>query len=374
MFRLFWSIVMKTYKYRKDFVVDGRRYTVRADTKRELIEKETRKRMEIESGNNRVDSNMLLKDWATQCINAYKTNQGPSTRKGFMQIVNHCILEHIGDMRLKDIKPLHCQNVINLQAGKSKTQINGVYQALNFLFRHAVANDLLKKNPAENITRPVGTKHARRALTAHERAHFIRVGYLDRRYYIYLLMVLCGCRPGEAAEAMGRDILMMEGYPMLHIRGTKTKNADRIVPIPPELYEVIKDIPADQYIAVSQAGGRITKNTKRTVWRSYCRQINLSMGCKTYRNALVPPFPLAPDIVPYCLRHEYCTELARQGVDIRTAQKLMGHSDIRLTANIYTNLDHEDIIEVARRINEGAAPGAAEKGTKSYKNNTIISL
>lgn len=361
---------MKKYKYRKDFTVDGKRHTVRANSQRELIEKETRKRIELENGSKQIDSSMLLRDWAIRCVDSYKTNQSESTRKGFMQIVNHCILEHIGDMRLKDIKPLHCQNVINLQAGKSKTQINGVYQALNFLFRHAVANDLLKKNPAENITRPTGTRHTRRALTAYEREHFIKVGYSDRRYYIYLLMIFCGCRPGEAAAAKGKDVLMMEGYPMLHIRGTKTKNADRIVPIPPELYLVIKNIPADQYIAISRAGGRITNNTKRTVWHSYCRQINLSMGCKTYRNALVPPFPLAPDIVPYCLRHEYCTELARQGVDIRTAQKLMGHSDIRLTANIYTNLDHEDILEVARKINEGAAPGAAPKGQKRYKKGT----
>lgn len=362
---------MKKYKLRKDIQIDGKRYTIRANTERELIEKETRKRIEVENDDRRVDSSMTLRAWSVQCIDAYKTNQSESTRKGFMQIVNHCILEHIGDMRLKDIKPLHCQQVINLQAGKSKTQINGVYQALNFLFRHAVSNGLLRQNPAESITRPTGTKHPRRALTSSERRHFIEVGFTDRRYYIYLLMIFCGCRPGEAAAAKGSDILMVKGYPMLHIRGTKTKNADRIVPIPPELYEVLKDIPQDEYIAVSQAGGRITHNTKRTVWHSYCRQINLSMGCKTYRNALVPPFPLAPDLVPYCLRHEYCTELARRGVDIRTAQKLMGHSDIRLTANIYTNLDHDDIVEVAKMMEEGAAPGAAHKGAKRYKKSTL---
>jgi site-specific recombinase XerD len=50
-----------------------------------------------------------------------------------------------------------------------------------------------------------------------------------------------------------------------------------------------------------------------------------------------------PDIVPYCLRHEYCTELARRGVDIRIAQKLMGHADVHMTANIYTNLSREDV-------------------------------
>ena len=67
------------------------------------------------------------------------------------------------------------------------------------------------------------------------------------------------------------------------------------------------------------------------------------MGCKSYRNALIPPYPLAPDLVPYCLRHEYCTELARKGIDIRIAQKLMEHSDIKLTSNVYTNFDKSDL-------------------------------
>ena len=58
-------------------------------------------------------------------------------------------------------------------------------------------------------------------------------------------------------------------------------------------------------------------------------------------------YPL-PDLVPYCLRHEYCTELARQGSDIRIAQKLMGHSDIKLTANIYTNFNSDDVLTAAK--------------------------
>ena len=361
---------MRKYRYRKDFTVNGRRYTVRADTKKELTEKEIQKRVRIETAPP-VSSSMSLREWSVQCVETYKAHMREDTRKEFVRVIEKHILSHIGDMKLKDIKPIHCQRVINLQQGMSKTQIDSVYQAMNFLFKHATANELTPKNPVEGITRPTGLKGRRRALTAFERYHFIRVGYTDRRYYMFLLMILCGCRPGEAANVKGSDIVMVKGYPMLHIRGTKTANADRIVPIPDELYRVIKEIPQDEYIAVSQRGQIVTKTTKRRVWASYCRNINLSMGCKTYRNALVPPLPLAPDLVPYCLRHEYCTELARQGVDIRTAQKLMGHSDIRLTANIYTNLNNDDIVEVAKMM-QGAAGvphQKVQKGTKKASEN-----
>lgn len=76
------------------------------------------------------------------------------------------------------------------------------------------------------------------------------------------------------------------------------------------------------------------------------------MGCKVYRNELIPPYPLADDLVPYCLRHEYCTNLARMGIDIRQAQRLMGHADIKMTANIYTNFEKEDLKGTAKTIVE----------------------
>ena len=79
------------------------------------------------------------------------------------------------------------------------------------------------------------------------------------------------------------------------------------------------------------------------------------MGCKMRRNKLIPPYSVAPDLVPYCLRHTYCTDCARHKIDIRITQKLMGHSDISLTANIYTNLMDEDIVEIAKKHFRGHA-------------------
>ena len=53
----------------------------------------------------------------------------------------------------------------------------------------------------------------------------------------------------------------------------------------------------------------------------------------------------APDLVPYCLRHTFCTDLQKKGIDVRVAQKLMGHSKIDLTASIYSHLD-EDLFTI----------------------------
>jgi integrase len=44
----------------------------------------------------------------------------------------------------------------------------------------------------------------------------------------------------------------------------------------------------------------------------------------------------------HCLRHTFVTLLARNGVSPSVAQKLMRHSDIRLTMNTYTHLELAD--------------------------------
>lgn len=341
---------MKKYKYRKRFTYKGKVYNVYADTRAELVRKYIDKMNSLKNGDPVKGPHALMTDWTLKCIDTYKTGQKEVTQQKFISRVNHCILSQIGNIPVADITPMDLQDVLNAQAGKSKTQINEVYQALRFIFRHAKENHLRSDDPTEYLTKPSGTHHSRRALTPTERAAVLDVAKTDRRYYMYLLMLLCGCRPSEAIGCKGSDIQLVDGYYMLHIRGTKTALSDRLVPIPTTLLELIKNTPKHQYIAQTRIGSQITNQQR--VWTSFKRALNLHLGCRTYRNQLIPPYPVAPDLVPYCFRHEYCSDLARKHVDIRIAQKLMGHSDITLTANIYTHVDINDLITAAELINE----------------------
>lgn len=339
-----YTIAMKRYKHRKTFTYNGKRYVVRADTLDQLAEKKAQKLLELKT-HQQKESNLTVREWTERCIDVYKTNQSDVTRKKFVQRVNHCILENIGDYRVKDITPMRCQEVLNLQAGKSRTQINEVYQALKFIFSHAVFNDLIVKDPTRTLIKPKGTHNPRRALTDQERDVFLQVAPTDRRYYAFLLMYYCGCRPLEACECKGSDLYELDGQPMLHIRGTKTKNADRNVPVPMELWKLIKNTPKSEYIAVYGNGNRITTDNRKRLWRGFWNKLNIKAGTRTYRNQLQEPYLIPKDLTPYCLRHDFCTRLAKQNVDIRIAQRLMGHSDIKLTANVYTHVDDASVID-----------------------------
>ena len=347
---------MTEYKYRKRFTYLGKRYSVYANTLVDLGQKYADKLAELKTGSKVVSGDTTFREWAEKCIDAYKTGQKPITKKKYKNRVECCITRYIGNYTIKSITPMDLQEILNRQEGNSKTQINEVYQALRFLFRHALENHLRADDPSLYLEKPAGTHNSRRALTAKERETVIKVGKTDRRYYFYLLMLFCGCRPSEAAECQGRDIVCEDGCYLLHIRGTKTALSDRFVPIPDELLTLIKKTPKFDFIACTQEGHKI-QNCSR-LWHSFKRQLNIEMGAFVYRNHVCPPYPIAPDIVPYCFRHEYCSDLARKGIDIRTAQQLMGHSSIQLTANIYTHVNKESIIEAGKVLNGWATQRA----------------
>lgn len=49
-----------------------------------------------------------------------------------------------------------------------------------------------------------------------------------------------------------------------------------------------------------------------------------------------------PNITPHVCRHTYCSNMAKSGMNPKTLQYLMGHSDIAVTLNVYTHVGLED--------------------------------
>ena len=59
-----------------------------------------------------------------------------------------------------------------------------------------------------------------------------------------------------------------------------------------------------------------------------------------------------PSITPHVCRHTYCSNMAKSGINPKTLQYLMGHSDIGVTLNTYTHLGLEDAQDELGRIAE----------------------
>lgn len=340
----------KEYKYRERFRYDGKRYVVYGNSEREVIEKKANKIRDLEEGKVTICSSMPVSKWTEEVLRVYKFGINEKSLEATRYRLNKHMLSRIGHMPLKSVKPTHLQEILNDSIGMSFSHVTKLYQEMSFVFEKAVDNALLNVNPAANLIKPKSVKGTRRSLTDYEAKHFLAVCDADPAFRVFELMFYCGCRPQEAINAIGKDVDLSNGSPRLHIRGTKTANADRYVPIPTAFYAKITDTPPFSPIAPNRANRTHTESSYDRAVEHLRRNMNISMGAKVYRNQLIPPLPLAEDFVPYCLRHTYCTNLAKSGVDIRTAQKLMGHSSIQMTANIYTHVDDSQIQVAADKI------------------------
>jgi site-specific recombinase XerD len=75
-------------------------------------------------------------------------------------------------------------------------------------------------------------------------------------------------------------------------------------------------------------------------WKNFLRELEISHGAKVYRNQIVEHV-VSKDLEPYLLRHTFCTDCQAAGVPLNVAKELMGHSDISVTAKIYTHMVDE---------------------------------
>lgn len=333
------------YKYCTSFTFEGKRYHFKADNKKELAEKVARRKIELEEGSKRLKPSQLnVRKWATECFEMYKGGLAPITYQSQWERCNKWILSSIGSMRVKDVKPLHCQKILNDMEGKATDTVRKVSQLLKWIFDKAIQNDIIKDNPAEYIDLPKTKKATkRRVITDQERHYLLQVADKDDRFVFFLVMLYCGLRPSEVAGLKGKDIQSLADHNILHVEGTKTVNAVRDVPIPDDL---MKRLPAKskfEYLFTNKRGEKLSKSSRAKLWTACKRAMNIAMGCKVYRNEIIPPYRVAEDLVPYCLRHTYCTDFLNMGIDIRVVQYLMGHSNITVTDG-YTHINNKTAV------------------------------
>lgn len=282
-----------------------------------------------------------LRDLYNFYVSVYRPERSPQVRKNYGYNMEKHILKYLGDREINKLSLTELQLVVNQMKGMSATSIRSVVSDLKLVLRHAYMDEYISRDLSMYLTSPKKLEsRGRRALTPVERNCVIEVAQTKRKYYAYLIMLLCGARPSEAFNIEREDFDFAKGT--IHIRGTKTRLSDRVIPCPILLLNIARNSPSG-LLTVSETGLRISKECQVRAWHSFFSDCHQHLGGKMYRNAPCEPYPFGKDITAYNLRHEYCTNLARNGVDIRITQRLMGHASPEMTLRVYTNLSNEDL-------------------------------
>lgn len=329
--------VRKTARY------NGKKYEATGKTELEAMTKLAEKLAAAKRGEELISGAMTVDAWYRQWKAAYKQPKGLTEKslKMYDEKYNGYIRPAVGHMKLRDVKDVHLQKILNTQAGKSASHVKKLRMVMQEMFKRARQSRLIPYDPAELLELPTTKQGRRRSITGEERAAILAVAETHRAGLWVLTLLYTGMRPGETAALNWADVDFDRNEIHVHaakesgtraIKGPKTESGVRDIPIHADLLPRLQAARGKPFEPVfpTRDGTVQNESAQRRAWNSF-------------RKELEKITPVASDLTPYCLRHTFCTDLQRAGVPLNVAKELMGHSDIQMTANIYTHRDTETL-------------------------------
>lgn len=335
--------------YASTFVWQGRRIYVYGNSPEQAKENAIKRKALLEHGIVENRNNTTVSEWANKWLKDYKQDAVSSAVfKNTEGIMNNHILSELGSMRLKDVTAADIRRLMNKKSHFSESHQRKIAQIILQIFGSAVENDIIDKLPTSKIKIATTSRESRtRAITDEERSLTLKVAekYPDLGLQ-FLIMLFCGLRPQEVGRLQMKDY--DRSTQTLTVRrarkadgstdAPKSKSGNRDIPVPNYLAERLNqlDKKPNEYICTSAQGRPLTRSSHQRAWKKFKRLMDIENGAEVFRNHVVES-TLAEDLHPYDYRHTYCTDLQDAGVPITVAQRLMGHSDIKMTAQIYTH-------------------------------------
>lgn len=320
---------MPTIRFRKDnryelrFYVNGIRYSIYSKDRTKLQKKYKAKLTEVKNIKKEIaTSKYKLEEWFNIWLNTYKkpfVSQG--TVNNIIIYFKKHILPTFGNFKLTQITIDKLQPYFNnLPIARTKELITTYFNAC---LKKAKDLDYIKKNPFDLIVKDKKLKNVRPAFTIFEQEKILNhIKSKDYEFYKLILFYLTtGVRRKEALTITSEDFKEL----ILHIKGTKTKNADRKIPITQKLKDLIfKDGTIFDY----------KEDLVTNKFKTYLKELNI-------KGTL------------HSLRHSYATNQYYINTPAKEVQLLMGHSEINITLDIYTNIElTQDKTKMVEKIKE----------------------
>ena len=218
------------------------------------------------------------------------------------------------------------------QGSKSRTVARNKVSIVN-LYKFLVMENYISKNPTDNLEVIRLKRVLPESLTTDEVDDLLSVhnektdkGLRDKA--IFELMYSSGLRVSEICSLKIEDIFFDEKYLKICGKGKR----ERIVPINDKALDILK-----KYIQTSRVVMVKGKKTSELFLNFRGDKISRVGIWKIVKEAMKKS-GIEKNIYPHTLRHSFATHLIQHGADLRSVQRMLGHSDIT-TTEIYTHVD-----------------------------------
>ncbi|MBQ8279141.1 MAG: site-specific integrase [Roseburia sp.] len=323
---------------------------------------------------NITDGNMTVCELVDRYLKT-KTGVRQSTRTGYVTVQRVLAKEPFGQKKIRSIKTSDAKLfLIKLQQedGKSYSSIHNIRGVLRPAFQMAVDDDILVKNPFgfQLAGVVVNDSVTREAISREQMRKFLKFVHDDvvycKYYEVVYILFHTGMRISEFCGLTLKDI-DLEGRTVnidhqlqrtcdmrYVIEETKTDAGKRKIPITEDVAQMFQAIiedrepPKMEKVIDGYTGFLFYDDDGNPlVAMHWQHRFNRMVGRYNdiYRVQM-------PNITPHVCRHTYCSNMAKSGMNPKTLQYLMGHSDISVTMNVYTHISFDDAEEELKRMEE----------------------
>lgn len=249
-----------------------------------------------------------------------KTGVRHNTEVNYRFVINIIKKEPFGKMRIDRVKQSDAKAwFIKLQKdGRGYSTIHTMRGVVRPAFQMATDDDLIRKNPFDFqlATVVVNDSVTREAISRADMRKFLKFVEEDKHFSKYY-----------------------EGFFILFHTGLRISEFVGLT---------INDIDfTEMKIHVTHQLQRKNKNGMPMValhWEKYFQHV-VEKYNGIYKIQM-------PKITPHVCRHTFCSNMAKSGMNPKTLQYIMGHSDIGVTLNTYTHLTFDDAKEEMERLSK----------------------
>lgn len=347
------------------FVVDGKRYSVTAKTVKGVLKKEQEKRVQIETKTYKKNSSITFDSYFNELMDRKKSIIKESTVFSYKKYYKKWVKGKIGSEKIGNIER---RQIINLHAyvkdNMSPETANLVLKILRTVFNDACTDEVIQKNPSENIKffkvdkkKAANTIH--RALTKEEQKLFFDNIKCEWNYETFAFQVLTGMRIGEVCALEWSDIDYKNNT--IHITKTVTKDIDgNDIITSPKTESSIRDIPMNDAIKDIIAKQRkkvcakypigihthIFVSARNNMQTSQSAAVSLNVMLKhlAEKNIKIEKFST------HAFRDTFATRYIEQGGNMQTLKTILGHSSLAMTMDLYAHVLPDTKQEEMNRI------------------------
>lgn len=308
-----------------------------------------------EHGNFGNATQMTVDTWYEYWITEIKEKTTRfNTVRNYKDRYIHNIKPVIGNMIISDVKPMHCQAVLNIMVDKGykSSSIDQCRIAMSNMFFYAVENEIMPFSPVKRSVKCPKKDEAKvRFLTLDEQKRFLDTAKTTSKYYYqYAFVLQTGLRTGELVGLKWEDVdfkkrtitvrrTMEFRYGVdkeFRVGEPKSKSGHRIIPMTQEAYDIliykkhehkeskVSNIVYNDFVFVNQNGIPITNSIYDTAIYRIAKKADIK------------------SFSMHTLRHTFATRAIEAGMKPKTLQEILGHSNISITMNLYVHVTDDE--------------------------------